>query len=38
MHNLVTNYDEMNAPGLLALVREMREIAKVTILAPERNW
>ena len=28
----------MTAPGLLALVQAMREIATVSILAPDRNW
>lgn len=35
---LVTNDDGVNAPGLLALAQEMRKIAKVLILAPDRNW
>ena len=38
MHILVTNDDGVNAPGLLALAREMRSIGKVTVLAPDRNW
>jgi len=38
MHILVTNDDGVNAPGLLALAQAMREIAAVTILAPDRNW
>jgi 5'-nucleotidase len=38
MHILVTNDDGVNAPGLLALVQEMRAIGKVSILAPDRNW
>jgi 5'-nucleotidase len=37
-HILVTNDDGVNAPGLLALVHEMRKLGKVTILAPDRNW
>ena len=37
-HILVTNDDGVLAPGLLALTQEMRKIAKVTILAPDRNW
>ena len=37
-HILVTNDDGVTAPGLLALVQEMRKLGKVTILAPERNW
>jgi 5'-nucleotidase len=37
-HILVTNDDGISAPGLLALAQEMRKIAEVTILAPDRNW
>jgi 5'-nucleotidase len=35
---LVTNDDGVTAPGLLALAQEMRKIANVIILAPDRNW
>lgn len=38
MHILVTNDDGVMAPGLLALAQAMREIGKVSILAPDRNW
>lgn len=38
MHILVTNDDGVNAPGLLSLARQMSELGKVSILAPERNW
>jgi 5'-nucleotidase len=38
MHILVTNDDGVFAPGLLALVKELREIGKVTVVAPDRNW
>jgi 5'-nucleotidase len=38
MHILVTNDDGVRAPGLLTLARELRSIATVTVLAPERNW
>jgi 5'-nucleotidase len=38
MHILVTNDDGVTAPGLLALVQEMRKLGKVTVLAPDRNW
>jgi 5'-nucleotidase len=38
MHILVTNDDGVMAPGLLALVQEMRSLGKVTVLAPDRNW
>ena len=38
MHILVTNDDGVNAPGLLALVNSMRDLGRVTVLAPDRNW
>jgi 5'-nucleotidase len=38
MHILVTNDDGVQAPGLLALVVEMRRLGKVTVCAPDRNW
>ncbi len=38
MHILVTNDDGVTAPGLLALVKEMRRIGNVSVLAPDRNW
>jgi len=37
-HILVTNDDGVMAPGLLALVSEMRKLGKVSVLAPDRNW
>lgn len=37
-HILVTNDDGVMAPGLLALVLEMRKIGQVHVLAPDRNW
>jgi 5'-nucleotidase len=37
-HILVTNDDGVLAPGLLALVSEMRKLGKVSVLAPDRNW
>lgn len=37
-HILVTNDDGVNAPGLFALVQEMRKLGHVTVLAPDRNW
>jgi len=37
-HILVTNDDGVMAPGLLALVQEMRKLGKVSVLAPDRNW
>lgn len=38
MHILVTNDDGVQAPGLLALAQAMRQIADVTVFAPDRNW
>ena len=38
MHILVTNDDGVTAPGLLALALSMRQLGKVSILAPDRNW
>ena len=38
MHILVTNDDGVQAPGLLALVLEMRKLGRVTVFAPDRNW
>jgi len=35
---LVTNDDGVFAPGLLALKQELRQVADVLVLAPERNW
>jgi 5'-nucleotidase len=37
-HILVTNDDGVMAPGLLALALEMRQLGKVTVLAPDHNW
>lgn len=38
MHILITNDDGVQAPGLLALVQEMRKLGKVSVLAPDKNW
>jgi 5'-nucleotidase len=38
MHILVTNDDGVTAPGLLALAQAMRELGKVTVFAPDKNW
>lgn len=38
MHILVTNDDGINAPGLMALAKEMRSIGHVSVLAPDHNW
>ena len=37
-HILVTNDDGVLAPGLLALICEMRKLGHVSVLAPDRNW
>jgi len=37
-HILVTNDDGVLAPGLLALAQELRNLGRVSILAPDRNW
>jgi len=38
MHILVTNDDGVSAPGLAALASALRNLGKVTVLAPDRNW
>jgi 5'-nucleotidase len=38
MHILVTNDDGVQAPGLLALAQSMRQLGRVTVFAPDRNW
>jgi 5'-nucleotidase len=38
MHILITNDDGVTAPGLIALVQEVRRLGNVTVLAPDRNW
>lgn len=38
MHILVTNDDGVTAPGLFALIQEMRKLGKVTVFAPDKNW
>ena len=35
---LVTNDDGVTAPGLIALVTEMRTLGQVSVLAPDHNW
>jgi 5'-nucleotidase len=37
-HILLTNDDGVHAPGLLALAEALSQDAKVTIIAPDRNW
>ena len=38
MHILATNDDGIFHPGLLAMVQELRQLGKVTIVAPDHNW
>ena len=38
MHILVTNDDGVTAPGLLALAQAMRNLGKVSVLAPDHDW
>ena len=38
MHILATNDDGVFHPGLLAMVQELRQIGKVTVVAPDHNW
>jgi len=38
MHILVTNDDGVQAPGLLALAKEIRKLGTVTVFAPDKNW
>ena len=35
---LLTNDDGFSAPGLLALEQALRAVARVAVVAPERNW
>lgn len=37
MRILVTNDDGIHAPGLLALVRALRDLGEITVVAPERE-
>lgn len=37
MHILVTNDDGVFAPGIVALANALSEIAKITVIAPDRN-
>ncbi len=38
MNILVTNDDGITAPGLQVLAAALRDLAEVTVLAPNRNW
>jgi 5'-nucleotidase len=37
LHILVSNDDGIDAPGIYALVRELRKIARVTVVAPDKQ-
>ena len=37
MHILVSNDDGIDAPGIFALVQELRKVATVTVVAPDRQ-
>jgi 5'-nucleotidase len=37
MHILVSNDDGIDAPGIFALVQELRKVAMVTVVAPDRQ-
>jgi len=38
LHILITNDDGVDAPGLLALQKALREVGQVTVFAPDHNW
>ena len=38
MHIVITNDDGIRAPGIHALARAAKQLAKVTVIAPDRNW
>jgi 5'-nucleotidase len=38
LHILITNDDGVDAPGLLALQKALREVGEVTVFAPDHNW
>ena len=37
MHILITNDDGIVAPGIVTLAEALSDIAKVTVIAPDRN-
>ncbi len=37
-HVLLTNDDGIDAPGLIALLRALTPLARVTVFAPDHNW
>jgi 5'-nucleotidase len=38
LHILITNDDGVDAPGLFALQKALREVGEVTVFAPDHNW
>ena len=38
LHVLVTNDDGVDAPGIDALATALGDVARVTVIAPDRNW
>lgn len=38
MHIVITNDDGIRAPGIHALAKAAKQLGKVTVIAPERNW
>ncbi len=38
MHIVITNDDGIRAPGIHALARAAKQLGKVTVIAPDRNW
>ena len=38
MHIVITNDDGIRAPGIHALAKAAKQLGKVTVIAPDRNW
>ena len=38
MHIVITNDDGIQAPGIHALAKAAKQLGKVTVIAPDRNW
>lgn len=38
MEIVITNDDGINAPGIRALVEAAKDLGRVTVIAPDRNW
>lgn len=38
MHIVITNDDGIKAPGIHALAEAARQLGRVTVIAPDRNW